>query len=117
MHAEIAHDLLDAVVGEIAVAAEQLQRVVRHLEGGVGDEPLGHGAVLAWRPARLPVELPGRLVEEDPRRLQLGLHVGEPELQRLEAVQRVPEGAALGGVGERPVERRLRAAERARRRC
>ena len=57
------------------------------------------------------VVLPGGLVEEDAGGLELGLHVGEAELQRLELVQGVAEGAALGGVGEGPVEGGLGAAE------
>src|SRR5271165_7097142 len=32
VHAQVAHDLLDAVVGEIAISAEELQRVVGRLE-------------------------------------------------------------------------------------
>ena len=63
------------------------------------------------------VELPGGLVEEDARRLQLGLHVGEAELQRLELVQRLAEGAPLGGVGQRDVERAPARRRARRRRC
>ena len=41
--AQIAHQFLDAVVMQIAVAAKQLQRIVGDLETAVGDEALGHG--------------------------------------------------------------------------
>ena len=44
VHAEIAHDLFDAVVGEIAVASEELERLIGYVESGIGYEALGHGA-------------------------------------------------------------------------
>src|SRR5687767_12312507 len=36
MHPKIAHDAFDLIVGEIAVAAVQLQRLISDFEGGVG---------------------------------------------------------------------------------
>ena len=47
------------------------------------------------------------LVDEQPRRLDLGRHVGELGLDRLELRDRLAERAALLGVGERLVERAL----------
>ena len=44
VHAQIAHDLLDAVLAEIAVAAVELQRLVGDLEADIGGEALGHRA-------------------------------------------------------------------------
>src|SRR5690606_4349554 len=41
--AKVAHQLLDAVVVQIAVAAEELQGVVGNGEARIGDEALGHG--------------------------------------------------------------------------
>src|ERR1700678_1150776 len=41
---QIAHDLLDAVIGEIAVAAEHLQRLIGDIEPSIGGEPLRHRA-------------------------------------------------------------------------
>ena len=70
VHAQVADQLLDAEVGEVAVAAEELQRAVGDLEGGVGDEALGHRAGHRGV-GGTGVELPGGLVEEDACRLQL----------------------------------------------
>ena len=47
------------------------------------------------------------------RGFELGRHVGEAELQRLEFVEPFAEGLALFHVSERLFQRRLRAAERA----
>src|SRR3954452_21799913 len=66
VHPEIAHQLLDAVIMQIAVAAEQLQSIVGDVEAGVGDEALGHCRPFAGV-RRLAVELGGRRIEEDAR--------------------------------------------------
>ena len=50
--------------------------------------------------------------EQRARGFELGRHVGEAELQRLELVEAFAERLALLHVGERLFERRLRAAER-----
>ena len=59
------------------------------------------------------VERRGGAPQERARRFELRRHVGELELQRLEIRDALAEGLALARVGERLVERRLRAAERA----
>jgi hypothetical protein len=51
--------------------------------------------------------------EEAARGLELGRHVGEPELRGLELRDRLAEGTARLHVVQRDVERRLRAAQRA----
>ena len=43
MHAQIAYDLFDAVFRQVAITAVQLQRLVRDIEAGVGDETLRSG--------------------------------------------------------------------------
>ena len=83
MDAQVAHDALDLVVGEITVAAVQLQRLVGHLERRVGDETLGHGAILG-RVRRLGVELARGLVQQRARGGEFGLPVGQRELGVLE---------------------------------
>ena len=55
------------------------------------------------------------LVDEQPRGLDLGRHVGELGLDRLELGDRLAERAPLLGVGERLVERALREADAHRR--
>jgi len=61
----------------------------------------------------LSVQLPRRLPQKDPRRLQLDLQIGQPELQRLELVDGGAEGLAFAHVIQRRAERRLRPAEAA----
>jgi glycosidase len=48
---QVTDDAFDVIVGEIAVAAVDLQRVVGDLEGRVSDEAFGHGAPAGgvWR--------------------------------------------------------------------
>ena len=82
MHAQIAHDLLEAVIGEIAVAAVHLQRLVGDIEAGVGDEALGHGAE-PRRVRRFGVERRGGAPQKSAADFELGRHVGEAKLQRL----------------------------------
>ena len=112
VHAQVPDNLLDAVIREIAVAAVQLQALIGHLRARLGDEFLGHGAELGGIRRAL-VELPRRLAQEGAGGLKLDLHVGKAELQRLELVDALAEGAALGHVAQRGVERRLRRPERA----
>jgi hypothetical protein len=112
VHAQIAHDLLNAEFGQIAVAAVQLQRLVGDVETAVGDEALGHGderrgiGVVA-------VERGGGLPQQGARGFERGRHVGEAELQRLEFVEAFAEGLALLHVGKRHFHCFLCAAERA----
>jgi tetratricopeptide (TPR) repeat protein len=111
VHAKIPHQLLDAVVGEIAVAAEQLQSVVGRVEPGVGGDAFGHGAE-ARRLERLLVERARRPPQDRARSFQRSRDVGDPKLQRLEIGDPPPERLALAHVGDRLVERRLSAADR-----
>ena len=111
VHAQIAHDLLDAVFAEVAVAAMQLQRLVGDLEADVGAKTLGHRAQHGGVRI-LAVERCGGTPDKSPRRLQFGRHVGEAELQRLEFVEALAEGFSLLHVGQRLFQRALRAAER-----
>ena len=53
------------------------------------------------------------MIEEDARRLQFGLHVGDLELQRLKLGEIFAEGLALLHIGDGLVERRLRSAQAA----
>ena len=111
VHAQVADDLLDAVIGEIAIAAKELQGVVRDAEGGVGDEALGHGAGFGGVGGGA-IVFPGGLVEEGAGGLEVGFHVGELELHGLEAVEGAAEGGAFAHIGERDGERLLGTAER-----
>src|SRR5205085_6147689 len=43
VHAQVPHDLFDAVIRDVAVAAEQLQGVVGDVKAGIGAKALGHG--------------------------------------------------------------------------
>ena len=112
VHAQVAHDLLDAVVVQVAVAAVQLQRLVRDAESGVGRESLRHGALHRGIRSLL-VEGVRGIPHQRPRRVQLGRHVGEREDDGLLLGERLAERVALVHVAQCPVERELRAAERA----
>ena len=110
MEAQVADDPLQGVVFQIAVAAVQLQGLIGDLEAGVGGEALGHGAKAGG--GRIAgVERGGGAAHHQPRGLQLGGHVGELELQRLEILQRPTELAALGEVGLGGFQRQAGAAE------
>ena len=85
-----------------------------HADAGGGDVrlrrlELGHGAGAA---AVEPVVVePGRALDEQSRRLDLGLDVREGVRERLELADRAPERVALLGIGERLVDGRLRGAD------
>ena len=91
---------------QIAVAAVQLQRAVDDRDAGVGGEALGHRRELGLV-GRVGGDLGRRDVEQLPRRLQLGLHVGEHELGVLEVGDGGAELLALLGVFDRFVEAAL----------
>ena len=74
-----------------------LQRPVDDTVRHLARVELRHRGLLAERPAL--VLQPRRLVDEVPRRLDLGRHVGEPELHGLEPGDRPAELLALLGVG------------------
>ena len=85
MDPQIAHDLLNAIIGKVSVAAMELQALVRNAAAGFRSQLFGHGAEFGGiRGAG--VELPGRVSEERSRGLEIDLHIREPELQRLELV-------------------------------
>src|SRR3954452_19993530 len=89
----------------VAVAAEDLDRLAGLAAGDGGGEELGLRALDGVGPARL-LQARGA-PDERARRLDLGLHVGELVLNRLEAGDRAAEGVALGGVVGGELERRL----------
>src|SRR3954452_16181120 len=95
----VAHVAFDRVLVDVAVAAEHLDGLDRHVHRGVRREQLGHGRVLAG--VRLvAVDLGARAVEQLARGGGARLHVGELELDALELRDRLPELAALVGVGD-----------------
>ena len=111
MHAQIAHDFLNAVIREIAITAMQLQGVVGDGKTGVRHEFLRHGAKRGGV-GRLHVQRARRTPQKRPRRLQINGHVGQPELQGLELVQPFPERPPLAHIDQRLVKRLRRAAQR-----
>src|SRR2546429_615631 len=89
---------------DVAVAAVQLQGLVADHEAGIGDKALGHGAV-GGGVARTGIELGGGQAHHLARGHEFGGHVGQLELQRLEAGNGLAELLALVhvllGLGER----------------
>ena len=111
--AQVADDLLDAVLGEVAVAAVELQRLVGDLEGGVGDVALGHGAELAsrpapWRRARRPRGAGRCAATSSSVAMSASRNCSAWKSESFG-----PKARRSRHVGEGLVERRLRAAERA----
>src|SRR4051794_12571700 len=110
--ADIAVDPLDREIGEIPVAAMDLD--------GVGSDPLVHfrGEQFGHRrlgQAGLAGIAPGRRVEHQPaRRGDLGRHIGEAERHRLMRDDLLAEGLALLRVDERRLIGRPRHADRLR---
>src|SRR6266550_7027780 len=89
----VAEEALDRELPHVAVAAVHLDRLIRHPVRDLGREELGHGdlgdAVLARVVARRGV------IDQMPRRLDLGRHVGDPVAQRLLAAERLAESLRL----------------------
>src|SRR5665213_645737 len=112
VHAQIAQIALDRIFLDVAVAAVQLQRLVDDLETGVGGEALGHGA-LGSGFGIVALKRTGGAMHHEPRRVELGRHVGEAELERLELGERLAELLALDEMALRRFEAGARAAERA----
>ena len=110
MHPQIADDLLQPVLGEIAVAAVQLQRLIGDVEAGVGDVALRHRAQLHLVGV-VGVERSCRPPQQCSRRLQRGGHVGEREPDRRLVEQRAAERLPVGEVARRLVVGGLGAAE------
>jgi hypothetical protein len=90
----------------------QLQRLIGHIEADIGTEPLGHGAEHA-RIGVLAIQRSRRAPQEGACRFQFSRHIGDAALQRLEFIELLAEGLSLFHVGQRLVERGLRAAKRA----
>ena len=113
----VAHELLDRVLLDVAVAAEHLDGVGRDLHRRVGGEALRERRVERRLPPVPVVEHPGRLPRQEPCRLDLGRHVGDQEVDALVHGDRHVEGDALLGVIDRVLVGRLRDADCARRRA
>src|SRR6476646_3783180 len=75
----VAHQLLDRVLLDVAVAAEDLDGVGRHLHRRVGGEALRERRIQRRPAAVALVEHPCRLPAEQARRLDLRRHVGDHE--------------------------------------
>jgi len=102
MHPQIANDLLQPILAEVAVAAVQLQRLVGHVEARIGDVAFGHraqlhlvGVVVVERRCGAP--------QQDPRRLQRRGHVGQREPDGGLVEQRAAERLPIGQVARRLV--------------
>ena len=122
------HHLLDLVGAltdreDLRVAVEAAHRILLHVAVAAVDLDRLLGAADRQAPrlelrlrrrqreVAARVLLHRRLVNEQPRRLDLGRHVGELGLDRLEARDRPAERVALAGVRERLVQRALREAD------
>src|SRR5580704_9046525 len=111
VNAQVAQIALDGKVLQVAVAAMQLQRLVDDLEPDVGRKALAHRRGLG-RLGRLGVEQEGRAPDQEPRGVELGRHVGQLELRRLEVGDRLAELLALDDVARRGFEAGTGAAQR-----
>src|SRR4051794_13301622 len=112
-HLRVAEVALGRELLRVAVAAEDLDRLARPVARDPRREQLGLRPLDRVRAPR--VLQPRGAPREGARRLDLGLHVGELVLDRLEAADRAAERVALAGVRRREVERRLRDADGLRR--
>src|SRR5436190_5330073 len=100
-------------VGQIAVAAEDLQRFLGDAVGHLGVEQLGHRGVAAVTTA--PILGDGGAPEHETAGVDLGPHVGELELDRLMFRDGLAEGLPFQRVVGRVLEGGARDAERLRR--
>src|SRR5512146_811068 len=96
-HPHRAPQPLDREVGDVAVAAVDLDRVRAHLLGHLGGEQLGHRSLLEAGLAG--VAQRGGVEVQLAGGLDLGRHVGEAEIDRLVPDQRLAHALALLGVG------------------
>src|SRR5262245_6860431 len=108
--AAAARAVFDQLLLAVAHRAHDLQRLVRHVEAGPVAVRLGDRRL--FRRRQTAISIAGGAVEEELRRVELHLHVGELPLQALELGQQAAELLAL----QRPVARALEgvAAERER---
>src|SRR5215210_5598719 len=107
----VAVEPLDLVLLRVAVAAVDAEGVLDDLLAGLGGEELRHAGLEVRALAR--VLHPGGLEREQARRLDLGGHVGELELDGLVLGDRLAERRALLRVAQRQLERPLRDADAA----
>src|SRR5258705_4342543 len=107
----IAHQLLDRVLLDVAVAAEDLDGIGRDLHRRVGCEALRVRRL--QRRALALVEQPRGLPGEQPRRLDLGRHVGDEEVDALVDRDRLAELDSLARVLDRVLEGGPRDTDRA----
>src|SRR5271163_45211 len=114
MHPQIADDLLEAILAQIAIATVQLQRLVGDVVARVGDIALGHRAQLDLV-SGVVVECIGGAPQRHSRGLEPGGHVGQGEPDGGFVEQGSAERLSLAHIGARFVEGGLRAAQRARR--
>src|SRR5579883_2502037 len=102
---------LDAELLHVAVAAEDAHGLEGDLLADLGGEELRHARLEVA--ALAAVLHRGRLADEEPRRLDLGGHVGELELDRLVLADGLAERPALLRVADGVLEGRLRHTDRA----
>ncbi len=98
-------------LGRIAIAAVHLHRGERAFDRDLGREDLGHAGLHVGAAAFVPQVR--RPVGEQPGRLDLRRHVGELQLHRLEAPDRLAERLSLSRVPQRLRVRLLGHADRA----
>ena len=94
VHAGVAQVTLKRILTNIAVTAVQLQRFIADIETQVRGQTFGHGThhgAIFFLAIQLPGGKAHHLLGSD----QLGSHVGEPKLHRLEFPQRLTELTAL----------------------
>src|SRR5712691_1466111 len=101
----VAVPLLDREVPDVAVAAADLDRLLRDLDRNLAGLQLRHRALGLLDLAAV-AALPQRPPDERARRLDFGRHVGEHECDRLVLDQGAAELLALLRVMERELERR-----------
>src|SRR5262245_49342448 len=95
--AAAARAILDQLLLAVAHGAPDLERLVRHVEAGPVAVGLGDRRLVGRRQAAIGIA--GGAVEQELRRVELHLHVGELPLQPLELGEQAPELLAL----QRPV--------------
>ena len=110
MNAQVAHNALHFIVGEISIPAMKLQSIIGNFEAHIGHKSFSHGA-----PARglwvRGIQPACGLIQKDARRFEFGFHIGELELRRLKICQRLAELLALFCVVQRFIKCELRAAQ------
>jgi hypothetical protein len=109
-HARVAVEALDGVLLHVAVAAMDLDRLVRHPGRGLAGVELRHRRLA--RVGLAGVLEPCRALDQEPRALDAALHLRELELHRLDLRERLAERLAQLGVAHRLLERRGHHAQR-----